>query len=46
MSVVYFAHPLTPKQWLGTLLVFVGLTLESLYGKEPKRPAAAPVARQ
>jgi len=35
-SVVIFQHPMSSRQWMGTLLVFVGLSLDSLYGKERK----------
>ncbi|XP_015911021.1 solute carrier family 35 member B1 isoform X2 [Parasteatoda tepidariorum] len=38
-SVFFFGNTLIGRQWLGTLLVFAGLTLDSLYGKQgpPKK---------
>jgi len=36
-SVFVFLHPMSALQWLGTLLVFIGLTLDTMYGKEKKR---------
>jgi len=36
-SVFLFNHPMSLNQWLGTILVFIGLTLESIYGKERKK---------
>ncbi|VDP46262.1 unnamed protein product [Soboliphyme baturini] len=32
-SVIYFRNPLTLSQWLGAIMVFAGLTLDSGYGK-------------
>lgn len=34
-SVIYFGNALSSRQWLGTVLVFVGLTLDGVYGKRP-----------
>jgi UDP-galactose transporter B1 len=33
-SVIIFNNPMSPKQWLGSVLVFVGLAIDSKYGKE------------
>ncbi|ELT90500.1 hypothetical protein CAPTEDRAFT_220847 [Capitella teleta] len=33
-SVLIFQHPMLARQWIGTILVFVGLALDSIYGKE------------
>jgi len=33
-SVVFFGNVLSSRQWLGTALVFTGLTLDSVYGKK------------
>lgn len=35
-SVIIFQHPMNSRQWLGTVLVFLGLGLDSMYGKEKK----------
>lgn len=35
-SVIIFANPMNSRQWVGTLLVFTGLGLDSVYGKEKK----------
>lgn len=35
-SVIIFANPMNSRQWLGTVLVFTGLGLDSVYGKEKK----------
>jgi UDP-galactose transporter B1 len=35
-SVFIFNNPMTIIQWMGTLLVFIGLALDSKYGKEIK----------
>lgn len=32
-SVLLFGNSLSSRQWFGTALVFIGLTLDSLYGK-------------
>ncbi|XP_012942758.1 solute carrier family 35 member B1 [Aplysia californica] len=36
-SVIIFQNPMSGRQWLGTSLVFVGLGLDSVYGKEKKK---------
>ena len=33
-SVLIFSHPMSALQWLGTLLVFSGLGLDSAFGKD------------
>lgn len=33
-SVFFFGHPMIARQWFGTLLVFIGLGLDSAYGKQ------------
>jgi hypothetical protein len=38
-SVLIFAHPMSSMQWVGTVMVFAGLGLDSVYGKD--RPAKA-----
>jgi len=38
-SVIIFQHPMLARQWLGTGLVFAGLGMDSVYGKEKKPPA-------
>ncbi|XP_060593752.1 solute carrier family 35 member B1-like isoform X2 [Ruditapes philippinarum] len=35
-SVILFSNPMYPRQWAGTVLVFMGLGLDSAYGKEKK----------
>ncbi|KAK0059449.1 solute carrier family 35 member B1-like [Biomphalaria glabrata] len=35
-SVIIFQNPMSAQQWAGTSLVFVGLGLDSVYGKEKK----------
>ncbi|XP_053408484.1 solute carrier family 35 member B1-like isoform X1 [Mercenaria mercenaria] len=35
-SVILFSNPMNSRQWLGTVLVFMGLGLDSAYGKEKK----------
>lgn len=35
-SVLIFGHVLLSRQWVGTVLVFMGLGLDSVYGKELK----------
>ena len=32
-SVLLFAHPMSSRQWAGTLLVFMGLGLDVAFGK-------------
>ncbi|GFS23440.1 solute carrier family 35 member B1 [Elysia marginata] len=39
-SVIIFQNPMSSRQWLGTSLVFVGLGLDSIYGKERKKAAS------
>lgn len=34
-SVLYFGNQLSSRQWIGAVLVFVGLTMDSVYGKKP-----------
>ncbi|XP_050406369.1 solute carrier family 35 member B1 [Patella vulgata] len=36
-SVLLFQNPMSSKQWIGTVFVFVGLGLDSVYGKEKKK---------
>ena len=36
-SVILFGHPMSGRQWIGTVLVFIGLGLDSAYGKEKKK---------
>ena len=33
-SVIFFGHSLLYRQWFGTAFVFIGLALDTLYGKE------------
>ncbi|XP_013385212.1 solute carrier family 35 member B1 isoform X2 [Lingula anatina] len=35
-SVLIFGNPMVGRQWIGTVLVFIGLFLDSKYGKEKK----------
>ena len=35
-SVIIFQNPMSSRQWVGTLIVFVGLGLDSKFGKEMK----------
>jgi UDP-galactose transporter B1 len=35
-SVFIFNNPMSTKQWIGTFLVFLGLIIDSKYGKEKK----------
>ncbi|KAK3877649.1 hypothetical protein Pcinc_017652 [Petrolisthes cinctipes] len=44
-SVILFGNTLLPRQWLGTSLVFSGLTLDAFYGKAPKKESL-PVDRK
>ena len=37
MSVLIFQNPMSGRQWLGTVFVFIGLGLDSVYGKEKKK---------
>ncbi|KAG1701738.1 Solute carrier family 35 member B1 [Nymphon striatum] len=34
-SVIIFGNTLITRQWFGTIFVFIGLTLDSIYGKVP-----------
>ncbi|ESO86832.1 hypothetical protein LOTGIDRAFT_128290 [Lottia gigantea] len=36
-SVLIFQNPMGGKQWIGTVLVFIGLGFDSVYGKEKKK---------
>ncbi|XP_064115656.1 solute carrier family 35 member B1-like isoform X2 [Macrobrachium nipponense] len=36
-SVLFFGNVLSDRQWIGTSLVFTGLTLDAIYGKAPKK---------
>ncbi|KFO62836.1 Solute carrier family 35 member B1, partial [Corvus brachyrhynchos] len=36
-SVVLFANPISPMQWVGTILVFLGLGLDAKFGKGVKK---------
>uniref|UniRef100_A0A8C5IWH2 Solute carrier family 35 member B1 n=1 Tax=Junco hyemalis TaxID=40217 RepID=A0A8C5IWH2_JUNHY len=36
-SVVLFANPISPMQWVGTVLVFLGLGLDAKFGKGVKK---------
>ncbi|XP_069093904.1 solute carrier family 35 member B1 isoform X1 [Pleurodeles waltl] len=36
-SVILFANPISQLQWLGTILVFLGLGLDAKFGKTPKK---------
>ncbi|KRX99453.1 Solute carrier family 35 member B1 [Trichinella pseudospiralis] len=40
-SVIFFQNPLTLRQWIGTVLVFLGLSLDSFYGKAPVKKEKA-----
>lgn len=40
-SVILFANPMNSRQWVGTVFVFMGLGLDSAYGKEKKDAKAA-----
>jgi UDP-galactose transporter B1 len=35
-SVIIFNNPMSGKQWLGSVLVFIGLAMDAKYGKEVK----------
>jgi len=39
-SVVFFGNALVQRQWLGATLVFIGLFLDGLYGKETAKKVA------
>ena len=39
-SVIFFGNALSDRQWLGTGLVFVGLALDSFYGKKSQKTKA------
>lgn len=34
-SVIFFGNPMLTRQWIATIIVFVGLFLDSFYGKQP-----------
>jgi len=36
-SVLWFQNPLNERQWMGTMLVFAGLTLDSIFSKSAKK---------
>ncbi|XP_014780800.1 solute carrier family 35 member B1 [Octopus bimaculoides] len=36
-SVIIFQNPLSQRQWIGTIMVFTGLTLDNIYGKQQKQ---------
>jgi len=36
-SVLIFMHPMLARQWLGAVLVFIGLSMDAMYGKERKK---------
>jgi len=36
-SVLYFFNPMSNRQWMGTVLVFAGLSLDAKYGKTEKK---------
>lgn len=36
MSIIIFQHPMVMRQYLGTLLVFMGIALDAAYGREKK----------
>ncbi|XP_041431476.1 solute carrier family 35 member B1 isoform X1 [Xenopus laevis] len=38
-SVILFSNPISSIQWVGTLLVFLGLGLDATYGKGSKKPS-------
>lgn len=40
ISVFLFGNAMTKTQWIGTSLVFLGLTLDSLFAKEKSKPPA------
>ncbi|KAL8599769.1 hypothetical protein ACOMHN_040479 [Nucella lapillus] len=35
-SIAFFGHPMNGRQWVGTVLVFIGLFLDGMYGKPLK----------
>ncbi|XP_070546870.1 solute carrier family 35 member B1-like [Ptychodera flava] len=37
-SVIIFVNPLLPRQWMGVVMVFAGLGLDSIYGKTHTKP--------
>jgi len=34
-SVIFFGNPMLTRQWIATIIVFIGLFLDSFYGKQP-----------
>ncbi|KAE8575150.1 hypothetical protein XENTR_v10003739 [Xenopus tropicalis] len=38
-SVILFSNPISSIQWVGTILVFLGLGLDATYGKGSKKPS-------
>jgi len=36
-SVLFFGNPMLTRQWIATVIVFVGLFLDSFYGKQPAK---------
>lgn len=37
VSVIFFGNPMLTRQWIATIIVFVGLFLDSFYGKQPAK---------
>ncbi|XP_072173429.1 solute carrier family 35 member B1-like [Diadema setosum] len=37
-SVIIFANPMSSRQWIGVVLVFTGLGLDSIFGKSKPKP--------
>lgn len=35
-SIAFFGHPMSGRQWIGTVFVFIGLFLDNMYGKPLK----------
>jgi len=43
-SVLFFGNSLLERQWLGTFVVFAGLTLDAMYGKSVKKDPVKPIS--
>ncbi|XP_076437096.1 solute carrier family 35 member B1-like [Babylonia areolata] len=44
-SILLFGHPMSGRQWTGTVLVFIGLFLDNMYGKPLKVTAPGTLSR-
>jgi len=45
-SVFLFGNSLIPRQWVGTVCVFTGLSLDAVYGKSPKKETETKASKE